>query len=26
VVVHLEKVAELAPLRVSIQGGLRMTF
>ena len=26
VVVHLEKVAELVPLRVSIQGGLRMTF
>jgi hypothetical protein len=26
VVVHLQKVAELAPLRVSIQGGLRMTF
>lgn len=26
VVVHLRKVAELVPLRVSIQGGLRMTF
>jgi len=26
VVVHLQKVAELAPLRVSVQGGLRMTF
>lgn len=26
VVVHLQKVAEVAPLRVSIQGGLRMTF
>lgn len=26
VVVHLQKVAELAPLRVFIQGGLRMTF
>jgi len=26
VLVHLQKVAELVPLRVSIQGGLRMTF
>jgi len=26
VVVHLQKVAEVAPLRLSIQGGLRMTF
>jgi hypothetical protein len=26
VMVHLQKVAEVAPLRVSIQGGLRMTF